>query len=57
MILTEALREEMHTLKQFVLMDREDLQKVRKNIASQGTESIDEKQAVTWARGSVRTRL
>jgi hypothetical protein len=32
-------------------VDQEDLQRVRKNVASQGTELIDEKQAVTMGKG------
>jgi hypothetical protein len=51
MILAEALREELLTLKKFALVDQEDLQRVRKNVASQGTELIDEKQAVTMGKG------
>jgi hypothetical protein len=50
MILSEALREELLTLKKFALADQDDLQKVRKNAASQGTEPIDEKQAVTLGK-------
>jgi hypothetical protein len=51
MILAEALREELLTLKKLALVDQEDLQKVRKNVASQGTEPINEKQAVTMGKG------
>jgi hypothetical protein len=51
MILAEALREELLTLKKFALVDQEDLQRVRKNVASQGTDLIDEKQAVTMGKG------
>ena len=51
MILAEALREELLTLKKFDLADQDDLQKVRMNAASQGTEPIDEKQAVSVGKG------
>jgi hypothetical protein len=46
LILAEALREELFKLKQFVLVNREDLQKVLEEIALQQTGLIDEKQAV-----------
>lgn len=51
LILAEALREEVLALKRFALVGREDLQKVRKRIALQETESIDEKQAVSMGKG------
>jgi hypothetical protein len=47
MILAEALREELLTLKKFILADQDDLQKVRRNVASQGTEPINMKQAIS----------
>ena len=47
MLLAEALREELLTLKKLTLADQDDLQKVRKKIASQGMETIDDKQAVS----------
>jgi hypothetical protein len=49
MILVEALREELLSQK-FALVDRNELQKVRKKIASQGMESTDEKQVVNLAK-------
>jgi|GEM_PF-3266401 len=51
MILAEALREDLLALKKFALVDQDDLQKVRRNVASQGTEPIDEKQAVSVGKG------
>ena len=51
MILAEALREELLTLKKFALMDQKDLQMVRKKIALQETGSINEKQAVSLGKG------
>jgi hypothetical protein len=50
MILAEALREELLALKKFALVDRNDLQKVRKKLASQGTEPINETQAISMAK-------
>lgn len=51
LILAEALREEVLTLKQFALVPPEDLQKVRESMVSQATESIDEKQAISMGKG------
>jgi hypothetical protein len=51
LILAEALREEVLTLKRFALVGREDLEKARKRIPLQETESIDEKQAVSMGKG------
>jgi hypothetical protein len=51
LILTEALREEVFKLKQFVLVNREDLQKVLEEMALQQTGLIDEKQAVKTGKG------
>jgi hypothetical protein len=50
MILAEALREQLLALKKFAVADLNELQKVRKNAASQGTEPIDEKQAVSMGK-------
>jgi hypothetical protein len=50
LILAEALREELLALKKFALVDQDDLQKVRRNVASQGTEPINEKQAVSMGK-------
>jgi hypothetical protein len=49
-ILAEALREELLAMKKVALVDRNDLQKVRKKAASQGMELIDDKQAVSMAK-------
>ena len=49
-ILAEALREELLALKKFTLVDRNDLQKVRKKLASQDMEPLDEKQAISMAK-------
>lgn len=46
LILTDALREELYRLKQFVLVNRENLQQVLQEMALQQTGLIDEKQAV-----------
>jgi Curli production assembly/transport component CsgG len=46
LILSEALREELFLLKRFILVDREDLEKVLQEMALQQTGLIDEKQAV-----------
>ena len=51
LILTEALREEVFKLNQFILVNREDLQKVLEEIALQQTGLIDEKQAVRTGKG------
>jgi len=51
LILVEALREEVFKLKQFVLVNREDLQKVLEEIALQQTGLVDENQAVTTGKG------
>jgi len=51
LILAEALREEVFKLKRFVLVNREDLQKVLKEMALQQTGLIDEKDAVRTGRG------
>ncbi len=51
LILADALREEVFKLKQFVLVNREDLQKVLEEMALQQTGLIDEKQAVTTGKG------
>jgi hypothetical protein len=44
MILSEALREELLALKKFDLVDRGEMQKVRKNVAAQGTGAISDQQ-------------
>jgi hypothetical protein len=51
MILAESLREEVPALKGFALVDREDLQKVRKSMTPQGMELADEKQALSMGKG------
>lgn len=51
LILAEALREEVFKLKQFVLVNREDLQKVLEEMALQQTGLIDEKEAVRTGKG------
>jgi hypothetical protein len=51
LILTEALREEVFKMKQFVLVNREDLQKVLEEMALQQTGLIDDKQAVRTGKG------
>jgi hypothetical protein len=51
LILAEALREEVFKLKEFVLVNREDLQKVLEEMALQQTGLIDEKQAVKTGKG------
>ena len=51
LILAEALREEVFKLKQFVLVNREDLQKMLEEMALQQTGLIDEKQAVKTGKG------
>jgi hypothetical protein len=51
LILAEALREEVFKLKQFVLVNREDLQKVLSEIALQQTGLIDENDAVKTGKG------
>ena len=51
LILTEALREELFHLKQFTLVNRENLQEVLKEMALQQTGLIDEKQAVATGKG------
>lgn len=51
LILTEALREELFRLKQYTLVDRENLQQVLQEMALQQTGLIDEKQAVKTGKG------
>jgi len=51
LILAEALREELFKLKQYVLVNREDLQKVLEEMALQQTGLIDEKDAVRTGKG------
>jgi len=51
LILAEALREEVFKLKQYVLVNREDLQKVLEEMALQQTGLIDEKEAVKTGKG------
>ncbi|HTG01707.1 MAG TPA: CsgG/HfaB family protein [Nitrospirota bacterium] len=50
-ILSEALREELFQLKQFILVNREDLESVLKEMALQQTGLIDEKEAVKTGKG------
>jgi hypothetical protein len=51
LILTEALREELFRLKQYTLVNRENLQQVLQEMALQQTGLIDEKQAVETGKG------
>jgi hypothetical protein len=51
LILTEALREELFVLRKFVLVNRENLQRVLEEMALQQTGLIDEKQAVKTGKG------
>lgn len=51
LILAEALREEVFKLKQYVLVNREDLQKMLEEMALQQTGLIDEKDAVRTGKG------
>ena len=57
LILAEALREEMFKLKQFVLVNREDLQKVLEEMALQQTGLIDEKEAVRTGKGLAASQV
>jgi hypothetical protein len=57
LILTEALREELFKLKQFVLVNREDLQKVLEEMALQQTGLIDEKDAVKTGKGLAASQV
>jgi len=57
LILAEALREEVFKLKQFVLVNREDLQKVLEEMALQQTGLIDEKQAVKTGQGLAASQV
>lgn len=57
LILAEALREEVFKLKQFVLVNREDLQKVLEEMALQQTGLIDEKQAVKTGKGMAANQV
>jgi len=51
LILSETLREELFQLKQFTLVNRENLQEVLKEMALQQTGLIDEKQAIATGKG------
>jgi hypothetical protein len=51
LILTEALREELFALKKYVLVNRENLQKVLEEMALQQTGLIDDRQAVKTGKG------
>ena len=57
LILAEALREEVFKLKQFVLVNREDLQKVLEEMALQQTGLIDEKDAVRTGKGLAASQV
>ncbi|MEK6742283.1 MAG: CsgG/HfaB family protein [Nitrospirota bacterium] len=57
LILAEALREELFKLKQFVLVNREDLQKVLEEMALQQTGLIDEKEAVRTGKGLAASQV
>jgi len=51
LILSEALREELFLLKQFILVNREDLESLLKEMALQQTGLIDDKEAVKTGKG------
>jgi len=51
LIITEALREEIYRLKNFVLVNRENLEQLLKEMALQQTGLIDEKEAVKTGKG------
>lgn len=57
LILAEALREEVFKLKQFVLVNREDLQRVLEEMALQQTGLIDEKEAVRTGKGLAASQV
>jgi hypothetical protein len=57
LILAEALREEVFKLKQFKLVNREDLQKVLEEMALQQTGLVDEKEAVRTGRGLAASQV
>ncbi len=51
LIITEAVREELYRLKRFVLVNRENLEQILKEMALQQTGLIDEKDAVKTGKG------
>lgn len=51
LILTEALREELFILKKYILVNRENLQKVLEEMALQQTGLLDDRQAVKTGKG------
>lgn len=57
LILAEALREEVFKLKEFILVNREDLQKVLEEMALQQTGLIDEKEAVRTGKGLAASQV
>lgn len=57
LILAEALREEVFKLKQYILINREDLQKVLEEMALQQTGLIDEKEAVRTGKGLAASQV
>ena len=57
LILAEALREEVFKMKQYVLVNREDLQKVLEEMALQQTGLIDEKDAVRTGKGFAASQV
>jgi hypothetical protein len=57
LILTEALREELFRLKQYTLVNRENLQKILEEMALQQTGLIDEKQAVKTGKGLAASQV
>jgi len=57
LILAEALREEVFKLKQYVLVNRENLQKVLEEMALQQTGLIDEKEAVRTGKGLAASQV
>jgi curli biogenesis system outer membrane secretion channel CsgG len=57
LILSEALREELYLLKQFVLVNRENLQQVLQETALQQTGLIDDKQAVKTGKGLAASQV
>ncbi len=57
LILAEALREEVFKLKQFILVNREDLQKVLEEMALQQTGLLDEKEAIRTGKGLAASQV
>jgi hypothetical protein len=57
LILTEALREELFLLKRFIVVNRENLEQVLKEMALQQTGLIDEKDAVKTGKGLATNQI